>query len=51
MTHTALLRQLADVMRRSDPDYCEAHGVEYTTDADWDAALEALEDAIEGLTA
>ena len=41
------IRQLVDVLRRADPAYCKAHGVEQITDAEWDAALEAGEDAIE----
>jgi hypothetical protein len=38
---------LVDAMRRSDPEYCIAHGVEQTTDEDWDTALTAGEDCIE----
>jgi hypothetical protein len=43
----AALQLAADAMRRSDPSYCEAHGVAQTTDAEWEAALEAVEDAID----
>jgi hypothetical protein len=43
----AALQLAADAMRRSDPSYCVAHGVEPVTDAEWDAALEAVEDALE----
>lgn len=44
----AALAQAVDVMRRSDADYCASHQVAQTTDAEWDAALEAAEDAMEG---
>ena len=44
----AALAQAVDVMRRSDADYCAAHQVAQVTDAEWDAALEAAEDAMEG---
>ena len=46
MSPLAALQLAADAMRRSDPNYCEAHGVAQTTDAEWDAALEAVEDAL-----
>ena len=43
-----LLKRVADVMRRCDPEYCESHSVEQTTDEEWDALLEQVEDAAEG---
>jgi hypothetical protein len=38
---------LVDAIRRSDPDYCEAHGCEPCSDEDWDTALQAGEDSLE----
>lgn len=43
----AIIRELVDVLRRSDPDYVESHGVEQCTDDEWDAALEKAEDFLE----
>lgn len=45
----AALERAADVMRRADPEYCEAHGVELVTDLEWDEAVQGIEDAIEAL--
>ena len=42
---SALLKRVADIMRRCDPEYCESHSVEQTTDEEWDDLLEAVEDA------
>jgi hypothetical protein len=42
-----LLKRVADIMRRCDPEYCESHSVEQTTDEEWDDLLEAVEDATE----
>lgn len=41
----ALLKRVADIMRRCDPEYCESHSIEQTTDEEWDECLEAVEDA------
>ena len=38
---------MVDAMRRSDPDYTKAHGTAQCTDEDWDAAIQAGEDALE----
>ena len=38
---------MVDAMRRSDPDFTRAHGVEQCSDDDWDAAIQAGEDALE----
>jgi uncharacterized UPF0160 family protein len=43
------LRQLVDMVRRMDPDYIQSHQVEQTTDAEYDAALQRAEDALEQL--
>ncbi len=43
----AALAAAADVMRRSDPVYCAALGVEATTDVEWDDALARVEDALD----
>ena len=50
MTTTEALRAVADALRRADPAYCAAHQVEQTTDAEWDAVLELVEDALEDAT-
>ena len=47
VSRDAALRACVDVMRRSCPDYCAAHGVERASDAEWDRALEAAEDVID----
>jgi hypothetical protein len=41
------LKAAADVLRRMSPDWCALHDVPQTTDAEFDAALQAVEDAIE----
>lgn len=38
---------LVDAMRRSDPEYCRAHGVPECCEEGWDTALQAGEDALE----
>lgn len=43
----AALQLAADAMRRADPGYCASHQVEQVTDAEWDAALARVEDALE----
>jgi hypothetical protein len=53
MTDTELiaaLRQTVDAMRRSDPTYCSAMGLQGVTDIEWDDALAAGEDALDALT-
>jgi hypothetical protein len=40
-----LLKRVADVMRRCDPEYCESHSVDQTTDDQWDDLLAEVEDA------
>lgn len=40
-----LLAKVADRMRRCDPEYCESHSVEQTTDDEWDELLSEVEDA------
>lgn len=40
-----LLAKIADRMRRCDPEYCESHSVEQTTDDEWDELLAEVEDA------
>ena len=51
LTDPAELREiiavLVDAMRRSDPDYVQAHGCEPCSDEDWDTAIQAGEDALE----
>lgn len=48
MDPIAIIRQLVDVLRRSDPEYVESHeGAEQCTDDEWDDALEAAEDFLE----
>lgn len=42
-----LLKRVADVMRRCDPEFCEAHSAEPTTDEEWDEVLEQVEDSTE----
>jgi DNA-binding transcriptional regulator YiaG len=41
------LKAAADVLRRMSPDWCALHDVPQTTDAEFDAALQAVEDAID----
>ena len=41
------VKQLVDVLRRSDPDYVRSHGVEPTMDEEWDKAIEEAEDWLE----
>ena len=43
------LRQLVDVVRRMDPDYLAAHGLEQTTDDEYGRALCRAEDALDEL--
>jgi hypothetical protein len=43
----ALMKQIADVMRRSDPVWCELHGKRQTDDEEWDTTLAEIEDWIE----
>ena len=49
--HPAELREvialLVDAMRRSDPDYTQAHGCEQCSDDDWNMAIQAGEDCLE----
>jgi hypothetical protein len=50
MNATELLDALkiaADVMRRLDPTWCALNDVPQTTDVEWDAALAAVEDAVD----
>ena len=42
-----VIEVLVDAMRRSDPEYARAHGVPECCDEDWDAAIQAGEDALE----
>lgn len=44
-----LLNKIADRMRRCDPEYCESHSVEQTTDDEWDELLAELEAALDAL--
>jgi hypothetical protein len=44
MTDMGLIRRVADVMRRCDPEYCRSHGVSATTDDEWDDLLAEIED-------
>ena len=41
---SALLARVADIMRRCDPEYCESHSVEQTTDEEWDELLMEVEE-------
>ena len=41
------LKIAADVMRRSDPTWCLLNELPQTTDVEWDAALAAVEDAVD----
>lgn len=43
------LRACVDAMRRSDPTYVAALGVEQVSDAQWDLALALGEDALDAL--
>lgn len=43
----AALRACVDVLRRADPVWCEVMFVEQVTDAEWDAALARVDDALE----
>lgn len=43
------LRQLVDIVRRMDPDYIAAHGLEQTTDDEYGRALCRAEDALDEL--
>lgn len=45
----AALDAACDAMRRSDPVYCCVMGVEQVTDAQWDAALARVEDALDAV--
>jgi len=45
----AALRQLVDMVRRMDPDYVDAHGLEQTSDDEYDAALQRAEDVLDFL--
>lgn len=42
-----LLERVADVMRRSDPEYVESHAVLPTSDEEWDEMIEDVEDYLE----
>ncbi len=42
-----LLSRIADVMRRSDPEYVESHAVLPTSDEEWDAVIEDVENYLE----
>jgi len=44
---SAIMKKLADVMRRSDPVWCELNGKRQTDDEEWDAALAEVEDWLE----
>ena len=39
--------RIADVMRRSDPEYVESHAVLPTSDEEWDAVIEDVENYLE----
>ncbi len=43
----AALAACVDALRRADPAYCALHGVSIVTGDEWDAALQAAEDALE----
>lgn len=43
-----VIQQMVQAMRRSDPDYTQAHGCEQCSDDEWDDAIQAGEDALEG---
>jgi len=45
----AALRQLVDIVRRMNPDYTAAHGLQQTTDDEYDAALARAEDCLDYL--
>ena len=45
----AALTAAADAMRRSDPTYCAALGVEHVTDAQWDGVLACAEKALDAV--
>jgi uncharacterized UPF0160 family protein len=45
----AALRQLVDMVRRMDPDYVDAHGLEQTSDEEYDSALQRAEDVLDFL--
>ena len=47
---SAIMKKLADVMRRSDPVWCELNGKRQTDDEEWDAALAEVEDWLEDNT-
>jgi hypothetical protein len=42
-----LLARAVDLLRRADPAWCAAHEVAQPDDAEWDATLTVLEDALE----
>jgi len=53
-TAVELLRQVADVMRRSDPLYVEARPSDEcraTTDDEWDEVLEEVEEFLDDIDA
>lgn len=43
------LRACVDAMRRSDPTYCDALGVEQVSDVEWDLALALGEDTLDAV--
>lgn len=47
----AALAAAIDAMRRSDPTYCAALGVDQVTDVEWDKALQLGEDALDEVAA
>ena len=42
-----LLSRIADVMRRSDPEYVESHVVLPASDEEWDTVIEDVENYLE----
>lgn len=44
---TELIARLVDVLRRSDLDYCESHGVAQASIEEWDEVLADAEDWLE----
>ena len=42
-----LLERIADVMRRSDPEYVESHVVLPASDEEWDTVIEDVENYLE----
>ena len=46
-TNREVIERMLDVMRRADPEYVKAHGLEPCMDPQWDMAIQVAEDHLE----